>query len=174
MKTNIHARKLIAYACLAVLAVAPARALADTATFTAAPVSGCPDCTAKDTTGLVVYANGTLLPNGWDVKTSSSGLYIANRIGGYFKLPGKTFDLTGLKLFATNVFSSTTAPVTYTLYAFHPGNPIADQVQVTINSRVVKDVPLTDTRLLNLDSVFVRFGSEIGYSYFIETRFTPH
>ncbi|KAF2989801.1 hypothetical protein OGR47_04720 [Methylocystis sp. MJC1] len=174
MTTNIHATRLIAYVCFAALATLPGSALADTATFTAAPVSGCPDCTAKDTTGLVVYANGTLLPNGWDVKTSSSGLYIANRIGGYFKLPGKTFDLTGLKLFATNALSSTTAPVTYTLYAFHPGNPIADQVQVTINSRVVRDVPLTDTRLLNLDSVFVRFGPEIGYSYFIETRFTPH
>lgn len=160
---------LAAYAALGVPV-----ALADTATFTAAPVSGCAACTATDTTGLVVAAQGHLLPGGWDVKTGSSGLYIANGIGGIFTLPGKTFDLTGLKLFATNRTTTTTAPVTYTLYAFHLGNPIADTVQVTINSRVVRDVPLSDPRLLNIDTLVVRYGPEIGYSYFIETRFTPH
>lgn len=170
MKAKLLALSVVA-ACSGLASVS---ALADTATFTAAPVSGCPVCTAKDTTGLVVSATGTLLPNGWDVKTGSSGLYIGNRIGGVFTLPGKTFDLTGLKLFATNVFSSTTAPVTYTLYAFHLGNPIADVVQVTINSRVVRDVPLSDPRLTSVDTLVVRFGPEIGYSYFIETRFTPH
>lgn len=149
-------------------------AFATTATFATAPVAACPVCTAVDSTGLVVTATGHQLPNGWDVKTSVNGLYIANGIGGVFQVPGKTFDLNGLKLFAINNTSSTTTPVTYTLYAFHLGNPIADVVQVTINSRVVRDVPLTDPRLLNIDTLFVRYGPEIGYSYFIETRFTAH
>lgn len=161
-------------ALLAFTGIAPAAALADTATFTTAITSACPSCTARDTTGLVVAATGQQLPTGWTVKTSANGLYVANHIGATFTLPGKSFDLTGFKLFATNAFSSTTAPVTYTLYAFHLGNPIADVVQVTINSRVVRDLPLSDPRLTNIESLVVRYGPEIGYSYFIETRFTPH
>jgi len=156
------------------LSMAPVASLADTATYRTAVTTGCPMCTAADATGMVVTATGHLLPTGWDVKTSTNGLYVANRIGATFTIPGKTFDLTGFKLFATNVFSSTTAPVTYTLYAFHLGNPIADVVQVTINSRVVRDLPLSDPRLTNVESLVVRYGPEVGYTYFIETRFTPH
>jgi hypothetical protein len=153
------------------LAVGPA--LADIATYKTAVVSGCANCSATDTTGMIVNATGHLLPNGWDVKTSTNGLYIANRIGGTFTIPGKSFDLTGMKLFATSLTSSTTAPVTYTLYAFHLGNPIADQVQMTINSRVVRDVTFSDPRLTNIESLVIRQNYDIGYTYFIEMRFTP-
>lgn len=156
-----------------------ASAFADTATFTSATVAGCPNCTATDSTGLTVNATGHQLPVGWDVKADSNALYIANGAGAVFTLPyqnwpGKSFDLNGLKLFATNRTTTTTAPVTYTLYAFHFANPIADVVQITINSRAVQDVPLTDPRLQNIDTLVVRYGPEIGESYFIETRFTPH
>jgi hypothetical protein len=156
-----------------------ATASADTATFASAPATGCPYCTATDTTGLTVTALGHLLPNGWDVRAGNYALYLNNHDGAVFTLPGqnfpgKSFDLTGLKLFATNRATSTTAPVTYTLYAFHFGNPIADVVQITINSRVISDVPLTDPRLLDIDTLVVRPGLEVGYTYFVETRFTPH
>lgn len=156
-----------------------ATALADTATFTTATTTGCPNCSATDSTGLTVSALGHLLPNGWDVQTSKNGLYIANHDGGVFTLPaptfpGKTFDLTGLKLFAMGQ-TSTTSPVTFTLYAYHFGNPIADTVQVTVNSRAVQDVTLSDPRLLNIDTLVVRYDPlQVRYVYFIETRFTPH
>jgi hypothetical protein len=154
-------------------------ALADTATFTTTTVTGCPNCAATDSTGLTVNATGHLLPVGWDVRADANALYVANGAGAVFTLPdqnwpGKSFDLTGLKLFATNRTTETTAPVTYTLYAFHFANPIADVVQITVNSRAVQDVPLNDPRLTNIHTLVVRYGPEIGYSYFIETRFTPH
>lgn len=160
---------------LAALAAAGASpALADIAYYKTAQVTGCANCSATDSTGLVVNATGHLLPTGWDVKASTNGLYVGNRIGGTFAIPGKTFDLKGMKLFATSLLSSTTVPVTYTLYAFHLGNPIADQVQVTINSRVVRDVVLSDPRLTGIESLVVRQNYDIGYTYFIEMRFTPH
>lgn len=148
-------------------------ALADTAKFNTT-VTGCPTCQAVDATGLVAQASGQQLPNGWTVKAGANGLYVANGRGAVFTLPGKTFDLTGLKLFATNIYSRTTTPVTMTLYAFHPGNPIADMVQLSYNSRVVRDVALTDPRLTSIDMLVASYGTEIGYNYFIETRFTPH
>jgi hypothetical protein len=157
---------------LAMLA-GPGLALADTAKFNTT-VTGCPACQAVDSTGLVAQASGQLLPNGWTVKAGANGLYVANGIGAVFTLPGKTFDLTGLKLFATNAYTKTTAPVTITLYAFHPGNAIADMVQIRYNSRVVSDLPLTDPRLNAIDLLVASYGPEIGYNYFIETRFTPH
>ncbi|WP_237154895.1 hypothetical protein [Oryzibacter oryziterrae] len=158
---------------LLALGLTGASAHADTATYTSAPVSGCPTCVAKDTTGLVVQAQGQLYPTGWTVKTSANGLYVANRQGATFTLPGKTFDLTGFKLFAKSLRYGT-SPVTYTLYAFHPGNPIADMVQITVNSAVVRTLPISDSRLTNLSSLDVRFSSDINYTYFIETNFKPH
>lgn len=162
-------------------------ASADTATFASATITGCADCRGADSTGLVVSATGHSAPGGWDVYASSRDhLYVSNGIGALFKLPGRTFDLTGLKLFATNRSTSTTAPVTYTLYMWHLGNPIADVRQITINSRVQADPPLTitdpanpsatipDPRLQNVESLYVAYGPEIGKNYFIEVRFTPH
>jgi hypothetical protein len=166
-------------ALAAFLAFAGAPAHADTATFTTATTTGCPNCSATDATGLTFSALGHQLPSGWDIQTSKNGLYIANNNGGVFTLPaatfpGKQFDLTGLKLFALGQ-SSTSTPVTFTLYAYHFGNPIADIVQVTINSRVVQDKPLSDPRLTNIDTLVVRYDPlQVRYVYFIETRFTPH
>ncbi len=173
------AKYLAATALATFFAFGGTAALADTATFTTAPLTGCPNCSATDSTGLALSALGHLLPNGWDVKTGSSGLYFANSTGGVFTLPassfpGKTFDLTGLKLFALGQ-TSTSAPVTFTLYAYHFGNPIADMVQVTVNSRVVQDAPLSDPRLQNIDTLVVRYDPlQVRYVYFIETRFMPH
>ncbi|QGM46365.1 hypothetical protein [Methylocystis heyeri] len=166
-------------ALAAFFALAAATAHADTATFTTATTTGCPNCTAVDATGLTFSALGHQLPNGWDIQTSKNGLYIANNDGGVFTLPaatfpGKQFDLTGLKLFVTGQ-SSTSTPVTFTLYAYHFGNPIADMVQVTVNSRVVQNVTLTDPRLLGIDTLVVRYDPlQVRNVYFIETRFTPH
>jgi hypothetical protein len=162
-------------ALIGILSFGTAPASADTATFKLAPMTGCPNCTATDSTGLTVTALGHLLPNGWDVRADNYALRVANRNGVVFTLPGKTFDLTGLKLFATNQASPTTAPVTYTLYAYHIGNPVADVVQFQTYSRVVVDTPFSDPRLTNIDTLVVRYGPEVvGYGYFIETRFTPH
>ncbi len=172
-QTKYAAKTLALAAMTAFASFGAGAAFATTATFTTAPVTGCPVCTATDATGLVVTATGHQLPNGWDVKTGSSGLYIANGVGGTFRHT-RPFDLTGMKLFATNNTTSTTAPVTYTLYAHHPGNPIADMVSLTINSRVVRDVAFSDVRLQNIDSLDVAFGSMVGYTYFIETRYTLH
>ncbi len=172
-QANSTTKILLLAASTALASIGGTSAFATTATFTAAPVTGCPVCTATDATGLVVTATGHQLPNGWDVKTGSSGLYIANGVGGTFR-QARPFDLTGMKLFATNNTTSTTAPVTYTLYAHHPGNPIADMVSLTINSRVVRDVSFSDVRLQNIDSLDVAFGSMVGYTYFIETRYTLH
>jgi hypothetical protein len=122
-------------------------AFAKTATFAIAPIAACPVCTAVDSMGLVVTATGHQLPNGWDVKTSVDGLYIANGIGGVFS--GSRQDLRSQRPEALRHQQHVKHDdaVTYMLYAFHLGNPIADVVQVTINSRVVHDVPLTDPRL---------------------------
>ncbi|WP_166141057.1 hypothetical protein [Methylosinus sp. RM1] len=162
------------------VAFSASTALADTATFTAAaPLTGCPNCTATDGTGLVVSALGHLLPNGWDVRTGNGGLYFANRTGGVFTIPasnfpGKSFDLTGLKLFAYGA-SSMSTPVTFTLYAYHFGIPTADTVLVTVDSQAIQDVTLSDPRLQNIDTLVVRYDPlQIRYVYFIETRFTPH
>jgi hypothetical protein len=155
-----------------------ASALADTATFTGT-TAGCPNCISTDAPGLTVSAMGHQLPNGWDVQTSANGLYLANRTGAVFTLPnatfpGKTFDLTGLKLFATG-YTSTPAPVTFTLYAYHFGNPVADTVQVTVNSRAVQTVTLNDPRLLGVDTLVVRYDAlQIKSFYVIQMVFTPH
>ncbi len=165
-------------AIASVTTMLPASVFAETAGFTGT-TSGCPNCVSTDATGLTVSAMGHLLPNGWDVQTGSSGLYIANRTGAVFTLPnstfpGKTFDLTGLKLFALGQ-SSTTALVTFTLYAYHFGNPVADTVQVTVNTRAVQTVTLTDPRLLAVDTLVVRYDPlQVKYVYFIQMAFTPH
>jgi hypothetical protein len=174
-KKNMKTKYLGPAALIGFLNFGAATASADTATFKLASMTGCPNCTATDSTGLIVTALGHLLPNGWDVRADNYALRVANRNGVVFTLPGKTFDLTGLKLFATNQASSTTAPVTYTLYAYHLNNPVADVVQFQTNSRVIVDMPFTDPRLTNIDTLIVRYGPEVvGYGYFIETRFTPH
>lgn len=175
----MNARYFGAVVLAASIAFGGTMALADTATFTTATTTGCPNCSTTDSTGLTVSALGHQLPTGWDVQTSRNGLYIANRTGGVFTLPaaafpGKTFDLTGLKLFATGQ-SRTPTPVAFTLYAYHFANPIADVVQMTIYTNVVKDTPLSDPRLLNIDTLVVRYDPlQVRNVYFIETRFTPH
>lgn len=167
---------LLAFPVFAALASTPA--FADTATFTGT-TTGCPNCSSMDASGLTVSALGHLLPNGWDVKSGANGLYIANRSGAVFTLPnatfpGKVFDLTGLKLFALGQ-TSTTAPVTFTLYAYHFGSPIADTIQVTIPTRSVQTVTLSDPRLLGVDTLVVRYDPlQVSYVYFIQMSFTPH
>lgn len=164
-------------ACAALAAMASAPAFADTATFTGT-TTGCPNCASIDvTTGLTVTALGHSLPNGWDVKTGSSGLYLANRTGGVFTLPsaafpGKTFDLTGLKLFAYGAIGAT-LPVT--LYAYHFGNPIADMIQLNVSSRAVQTLTLTDPRLQGVDTLVLRYDPlKISYLYVIQMTYTPH
>jgi len=165
----------LAFAAFAALASAPA--FADTATFTGT-TTGCPNCSSVDAaTGLTVTALGHSLPNGWDVKTGSSGLYLANRTGAVFTLPnatfpGKTFDLTGLKLFAYGAIGAT-LPVT--LYAYHFGNPIADTIQINVSSRAVQTLTLTDPRLQGVDTLVLRYDPlQISYLYVIQMVYTPH
>ncbi|MBY6240895.1 hypothetical protein [Methylosinus sp. Sm6] len=178
-ENNMNAEFLRATALATFVAFSASAALADTATFTSAPLTGCPNCTATDSSGLVVSALGHLLPNGWDVRTGNGGLYFANRTGGVFTIPasnfpGKSFDLTGLKLFAYGA-TSMSMPVTFTLYAYHFGIPTADTVQVTVNSQATQDVTLSDPRLRNIDTLIIRYDPlQVRYVYFIETRFTPH
>jgi hypothetical protein len=165
-------------ALISFFAFGAASAYADTATFTSATVTGCPNCAAIDSTGLTVNATGHQQSVGWDVKTGANGLYVANGAGAVFAIPnqnwpGKSFDLTGLKLAATNKIAAT-APVTYTLYAFHFANPIADVVQITINPGAVQDLALSDPRLTNIHTLVMRYGPEIGDSYLVEATFTQY
>jgi len=173
-KERLFAGLIVSY-----IAVGGGVALADTATFAAAPTTNCPNCVATDTAGLAVSALGHLLPNGWDIQTSVNGLYIANNNGAVFTLPnatfpGKSFDLTGLKLYVLGQ-TSTTAPVTFTLYAYHFGNPIADIVQVSVNTRAVQTLTLTDPRLLGVNTLVVRYDPlQVRYFYVIGMTYTPH
>lgn len=147
-----------------------------TATFTGV-TTACPVCVSKDAAGLVVQANGHSLPTGWDVKTGVSGLYLANGSGALFSLPGKTFDLTGLKLQGTSRVSSTTSPITYTLVAFHPGVPLPDVVQKTIKARTVTTMAFTPAELLKLQSaeaVYLRMDATVGQTYVIGLTYTPY
>jgi len=175
----MNVKAFSAAAVAAFFAFGAETALADSATFTTATTVGCPLCVTTDPTGLTVTALGHLLPNGWDVHSGTGGLYLANGTGGSFTLPsptypGKSFDLNALKLFALGQTPSP-APVTFTLYAYHFGSPVADTVQVTINSRVVQNVPLADPRLTNIDTLVVRYDTlQVRYVYFIQADFTPH
>jgi hypothetical protein len=169
-------KSLKTLACAALAALASAPAFAATATFTGT-TTGCPNCASVDvTTGLTAAALGHQLPNGWDVKTGSSGLYLANRTGGVFTLPnatfpGKTFDLTGLKLFA---YGAVGATLPITLYAYHFGNPIADTIQVNVSSRAVQTLTLADPRLQGVDTLVLRYDPlQISYVYLIQMTFTP-
>lgn len=156
------------------LASPVAMAQSQTATFTLATTAKCPMCTAIDATGLAMSAPAVLYPNGYTVTTGPNGLYVANRTGVTFTLPGHTFDLTGMKLFAAGLNASSTAALTYQLYAFHPGSATASVVPLSVNARAVRDLPITDTRLTNLTSLYVSYDPMMAYTYFIQMRFTPH
>ena len=153
---------------------AVAQAQVKTATFTLATTTACPMCATVDLTGLAMSAPAVLYPNGWTVTTGANGLYVANRTGVTFTVPGHSFDLNGLRLFAASLNASSTGPLTYQLYAFHPGSAIAVVVPLTVNARVVRDIPLSDTRLTNLTSLYVSYDPMMSYTYFIQMRFTSH
>ena len=152
-----------------------------TATFATVLVSGCPTCSATDPTGLVANAVGHELfggPHPWDVwANSSERLTVANGIGVDFTLPGKTFDLNKLTLFGLSAKYSTTAPLTYNVVAYHPGNPVPDVIPFTIAARVVRTVDLTGyTQLKNLEKVSISYPatSYIGKTNFIGVEFNRH
>jgi len=169
-------RKLLTTAVAASGLAVAAPALAATATFTG-PTTGCPACVTVDASGMTASALGHQLPTGWDVTSGANSLYLANRTGAAFTIPnatfpGKTFDLTGLKLFA---YGYVLGPVTLTLYAFHFGNPVADTVQLTVNTRAVQTLTLNDPRLTGVDTLVLRSDAlAVKYMYVIGMTFTPH
>ena len=103
-----------------------------------------------------------------------AGLYVANRAGVTFTLPGHTFDVTGVKLFMTSLNASSTASLTYQLYGFHPGSSAATIAPLSVNARVVRDIAVADARLTNLNSLYVSYDPMMGSSYVIQLRFTRH
>jgi hypothetical protein len=148
-------------------------------------VTGCPGCTVTDPTGLNAYAIGHQsygTPNGWDVWVNPTDrLTVANGFGVDFTVPqqlqlGKTFDVTGFKIFGLSSRSQTTVPLTYNLIAYHPDGSI-QTVPITIRARVQSTVNLsTYPQLKNLTklTVFYPATSYIGKTYFIEVQFTKN
>ena len=105
---------------------------------------------------------------------SVAGLYVANRAGVTFTLPGHTFAVTGIKLFMSSLNASSTGVLTYQLYGFHPGSSLATVAPLAVNARVVRDLPISDVRLTNLNSLYVSYDPMMGSSYFIQLRFIKH
>jgi len=94
-----------------------------------------------------------------------------------FSLPGHTFNLNSLKMFAYLYGNPRSAGKTlsYTILAYYPGNPTPATVQFTIKSLAA---PITKTftnpELKGLEKAVIQFGSTVGLTYFIETGITPY
>jgi hypothetical protein len=91
-----------------------------------------------------------------------------------FSYPGRTFDLTALKLFGYYFGNPRAAGKTlqYNILAYHPGNATPVVVTFTIKSLAY---PVTktwnDPRLQGLDKAVIQFAPNVGKTYFIETTF---
>lgn len=162
-------------------------ASAENATFTA------PGTYTYDSTGAAISYTGTdpitglqaegenyQFFNGLNTVHSSVSehLYVANGIGVTFTLPGRTFDLLSMRMTGKRAYNPRIrATLLYTIYAYHPGNPVPDAVPFTLVSTagpVVKSFTADASRLQNIERAVISFDQWSGLTYFIDVNFTAH
>lgn len=177
-------KQILKWASAGLLVFGSSAAMADTATFGNANVwYGTNTFTAVDIpSGLEADAAAAQDARGvWNVWTNPiDHLTVANNTdpanpgGVTFSYPGRTFDLTALKLFGYYFGNPRAAGKTlqYNILAYHPGNPTPVVVTFTIKSLAAPVTKIwNDPRLQGLDKAVIQFAPTVGKTYFIETTF---